>query len=133
MNDAIGDEAAIIFAASFYRALGFGRSVQQAFDQGKVALLLEGIPEENTPELLVRTGVNPSQVFLVEQPIEKQQSNQEQQRHSALLRKLKTEYIISHPDVSERILVGTEPLPKEWVERRLEEMGETWRQAVYFS
>jgi hypothetical protein len=133
MNDAIGDQAAIIFAASFYRALGFGRSVQDAFDQGKVALLLEGIPEENTPELLVRTGVNSSQVFLVERPIEKQQINQEQQYHRALLRKLKTEYIIFHPNVSERILVGTEPLPKEWVERRLEEMGETWRQDVYFS
>ena len=133
MNDAIGDEAAIIFAASFYRALGFGRSVQEAFNQGKVALLLEGIPEENTPELLVRTGVNPSQIFLVEQPIEKQQNTQEQQRHRALLRKLKTEYILSHTDANERILVGTEPLPKEWVERRLEEMGETWRQDVYFS
>ncbi len=133
MNDEIGDEAAIIFAASFYRALGFGRSVQEAFDQGKVALLLEGIPEENTPELLVRTGVNPTQVFLVEQPMEKQQNNQEQQRHRGLLRKLKTEYILSHPNVSERILIGTEPLPKEWVERRLEEMGETWRQDVYYS
>ncbi len=133
MNNAIGEEAAIIFAASFYRALGFGRSVQEAFDQGKVALLLEGIPEENTPELLVRTGVNPSQIFLVEEPKEKQPINQEQQRHNALLRKLKTEYIISHPNVSEKTLIGTEPLPKEWVERRLEVMGETWRQAVYFS
>ena len=46
MNTAIGDKAAIIFAASFYRAIGFGRSVEQAFEQGKVALLLEGIPED---------------------------------------------------------------------------------------
>ncbi len=67
MNDAIGDEAAIIFAASFYRALGFGRSVREAFDQGKVALLLEGIPEEYTPELLVKAGINPSQIVLVSQ------------------------------------------------------------------
>jgi hypothetical protein len=65
MNDAIGDEAAIVFAASFYRALGFGRSIQEAFDQGKVALQLEGIPEEHTPELLVKAGVNPSQIVLV--------------------------------------------------------------------
>jgi hypothetical protein len=133
MNDTIGDEAAIIFAASFYRALGFGRSVQEAFDQGKVALLLEGIPEENTPELLVRTGVNPSHVFLVEQPKEKQQSNQEQQRRSVLLRNLKTEYIMTHPNASERIILGTEPLSKEWIEGRLAEMGETWRQDVYFA
>jgi hypothetical protein len=59
MDTAIGDKAATIFAASFYRALGFGRTVQEAFDQARTALLLEGIPEENTPELLVRTGVSP--------------------------------------------------------------------------
>ena len=34
MSTAIGDEAAIIFAASFYRAIGFGRSIKEAFDQG---------------------------------------------------------------------------------------------------
>ncbi len=65
MNNAIGDQAAITFAASFYRALGFGRSIQEAFDQGKVALLLEGIPEENTPELLVKEGCDPSHIVLV--------------------------------------------------------------------
>lgn len=66
MNKSIGDEAAITFAASFYRAIGFGRSIQEAFDQGIAALLLEGIPEDNTPELLARNGVNPSQVVLIE-------------------------------------------------------------------
>ncbi len=65
MNAAIGDKAAITFAASFYRALGFGRSVKEAFEQGKVALLLEGIPGETIPELLVKTGVEPSNVFLI--------------------------------------------------------------------
>jgi len=66
MKTAIGDQAAIVFASSFYRAIGFGRSVQQAFEQGKTALLLEGIPEEKTPILLARQGANPSQIFLVE-------------------------------------------------------------------
>jgi len=65
MSDAIGDKAAIIFAASFYRAIGFGRSVKDAFDQAIIALLLEDIPEENTPELLVKDGVDPSQIFLL--------------------------------------------------------------------
>jgi len=59
MNTAIGDRAAITFASSFYRALGFDRTVQEAFDQAKTALLLEGIPEENTPELLIKQGVSP--------------------------------------------------------------------------
>jgi hypothetical protein len=66
MNDAIGDEAAITFSASFYRALGFGRSIQEAFEQGQTALLLEGIPEEQTPELLARDGSDPSQIFLLQ-------------------------------------------------------------------
>jgi hypothetical protein len=65
MNTAIGDLAAIIFVASFYRAIGFGRSVQEAFEQGKVALMIEGIPEEQTPELLFRDGINPAGVLLV--------------------------------------------------------------------
>jgi tetratricopeptide (TPR) repeat protein len=64
MKKAIGDQAAIVFAASFYRALGFGRSVKDAFDQGRTALLLEGIPEENTPDLLVKAGGDASRVFL---------------------------------------------------------------------
>ena len=66
MNKAIGDDAAIVFAGSFYRGLGFGRSLQEAFDQGKVAIMLEGIPEENTPELLVRENVDPTKIVLVE-------------------------------------------------------------------
>jgi len=69
MNIEIGDRAAIVFAASFYRAIGFGRSVQESFDQGIIALQLEGIPEESTPELLVKAGVNPSSIVLIN-PIE---------------------------------------------------------------
>lgn len=66
MNKAVGDSAAIVFAASFYRAVGFGRSVQEAFDIGRTALLLEGIPEENTPELMLRKDVNASEITLVQ-------------------------------------------------------------------
>ncbi len=72
MNSAIEDRAAMIFAASFYRAIGFGRSVKEAFEQGKLALMLEGIPEENTPELLCRLGIDPAKVFLIEHPTNKE-------------------------------------------------------------
>jgi CHAT domain len=65
MNQPVSDDAAIVFAASFYRALGFGRSVREAFEIGKAALLLEGIPEHETPELHVRGGVDPSSLALV--------------------------------------------------------------------
>ena len=40
--------------------------MQEAFDQGKVILQLEGIPEEKTPELLTRPGVDPSKLVLID-------------------------------------------------------------------
>jgi hypothetical protein len=66
MTRAIGDDAAIEFAAAFYRAIGFGRSVQAAFDQGKTALLLEGIPEEKTPTLICRKNAKAESIFLID-------------------------------------------------------------------
>ena len=65
MQTEVSDEAAIIFAASFYRAIGFGCSVQEAFDQGKTSLLLENIPEDTTPQLLIRKGVDASKIILI--------------------------------------------------------------------
>jgi WD40 repeat protein len=65
MNRTITDRAAIKFAASFYGALAFGRSVQNAFDQGVARLSAEGISESDTPELLVRAGIDASHVTLV--------------------------------------------------------------------
>jgi hypothetical protein len=66
MGDAISDEAARVFAASFYRGLGFGRSVGEAFELGRAALLLEGISEDRTPQLLTRPGVDPRTVHVLE-------------------------------------------------------------------
>jgi WD40 repeat protein len=65
MRREVTDRAAIKFAASFYGALAYGRSVQRAFDQGVARLRAEGIAEADTPELLVRAGVDPSRVVLV--------------------------------------------------------------------
>src|SRR5688572_5267877 len=65
MDGPIGDKAAIIFAASFYRALGFGRSVQEAFMQGRVALRIEGCAEHDAPQLLTKLGVDPARLFLI--------------------------------------------------------------------
>jgi hypothetical protein len=65
MQQSVRDDAAAIFASAFYRALGFGRSIQEAFDQGRTALLLEGIPEEDVPVLLVRDGVDPARVVFI--------------------------------------------------------------------
>jgi hypothetical protein len=65
MNQTITDRAAIKFAASFYGALAYGRSVQKAFEQGVARLSAEGITESGTPELLVRAGVDAARVALV--------------------------------------------------------------------
>jgi WD40 repeat protein len=65
MNRAVSDRAAIKFAASFYGALAFGRSVRTALEQGLARLSAEGIGETDTPELLVRAGVDASRVVLV--------------------------------------------------------------------
>ncbi|BCM93170.1 regulatory protein AfsR [Abditibacteriota bacterium] len=65
MDKEIDKRAAILFTASFYRAIGFGRSIQGAFDQGILSLQLEGIAESLKPELVVRAGVDPSQIILV--------------------------------------------------------------------
>jgi len=65
MNAAILDSAARVFAAQFYSAIGFGLSVKVAFEQGKAALMLEGIPEHDIPELFVADGVAPEDIVLV--------------------------------------------------------------------
>lgn len=64
MNDAIGDKAAIMFAAHFYQALAFGRSVREAFDLALAQLDLETIDGSNVPVLLVRPGADPTQPFV---------------------------------------------------------------------
>jgi hypothetical protein len=68
MTTSIGDTAARVFAAQFYSAIGFGLSVKQAFDQAKAALMLEGISEEDTPELFVADGVDAETLILVKPP-----------------------------------------------------------------
>lgn len=65
MGDSIGDDSARAFAAAFYRALGFGRSVQNAFDQGITAIELEGLGDVHVPQLLVRSGVDPAKLIIV--------------------------------------------------------------------
>ncbi len=64
MTRAIGDDAAT-FAASFYRAIGFGRTIKEAFDQGIAALLLDGSLEGEAPVLVSGKNAAPDKVFLI--------------------------------------------------------------------
>lgn len=66
MDRPIGDDAARVFAQAFYAALGYGSSVGRAFEQARAALMLEGIPEERTPQLVARDGVDPYELVLVD-------------------------------------------------------------------
>lgn len=59
MNQAIGDRAAIKFAVGFYDALGYGRSIDESFQFGLLAIDLENIPESATPILYARQSASP--------------------------------------------------------------------------
>lgn len=62
MRGKISDPAAIAFGAAFYRAIGFGHSVQAAFDQGCLAL---PAAERDCPHLVARPDVDPARLVLV--------------------------------------------------------------------
>lgn len=80
MTRAIPDESAIVFAASFYQALGYGRNIQEAFDLGCTQIKMEQSPkfarrrdlalvdtacqEEDIPKLKVASGVDAGKIYL---------------------------------------------------------------------
>jgi hypothetical protein len=66
MKVAVGDVAAIHFSAAFYRAITFGKSVFQAFEEARLELMLQGIPEEHTPQLFTRADMDVKGLFLLE-------------------------------------------------------------------
>ena len=67
MSDVIDDEAAITFAGAFYRALGFARSVQGAYNLAINALKLEKFQNDATvPKLFVKEGNDPENTFITE-------------------------------------------------------------------
>ena len=65
MRGELDDDAAAVFAAAFYSAIGFGRSLSEAFAQARAALMLEFADMADVPVLFVRSDVDPSEVFLV--------------------------------------------------------------------
>lgn len=65
MTTSIGDDAARVFASQFYSSIGFGLNLETAFKQAKAALLLEGIPEENTPALYVKDCLSAEDIYIV--------------------------------------------------------------------
>jgi CHAT domain len=62
MSAAVSDSAAIAFATAFYQALGFGRSISDAFELARLEVLLLGVAEEQTPRLHLREGSNADKI-----------------------------------------------------------------------
>jgi hypothetical protein len=65
MTTAISDATAISFAAKFYQALAYGKSVQDAFKLGCVQTDMEGLDEQDAPKLLHAPHCDPSNVLFV--------------------------------------------------------------------
>lgn len=59
----IGDKVAVAFAGAFYRALGFGKSVRDAFDSARAELALTKIPRSRGIELFIRNSVSEKDSF----------------------------------------------------------------------
>lgn len=65
MSSEISDNAARQFAASFYMALGYRKSVKVAFDLACNQLDLSSIPEKHIPKLVHKVQVDPAQIFIL--------------------------------------------------------------------
>ena len=65
MNNSIGDQAAIVFSSQLYSSIGFGLSLEKAFQQAIVALKLYEISEEQTPQLYISEGIEANDIYLV--------------------------------------------------------------------
>jgi CHAT domain-containing protein len=59
----IGDKAGVAFAGAFYRALGFGKSIREAFESARAELVLTKIPRTQGIELFVRDGIKEKDPF----------------------------------------------------------------------
>lgn len=64
MTTAVKDTSAIAFAGAFYQALGFGESVQTAFDLGCNQIDMLGLAQADAPRLVCRVGVDAGAVLL---------------------------------------------------------------------
>ncbi|MCP4700765.1 MAG: tetratricopeptide repeat protein [Gammaproteobacteria bacterium] len=68
MNQAIGDQAAVEFAAAFYDALGAGESCEFAYQLGCNAIHIAGIPEHLTPVLKLNKALQKNNASAVHEP-----------------------------------------------------------------
>ena len=118
MSGVITDAAAIAFATAFYRGLGFGRNIEEAFELGKNALMNLQIPEDQAPRLFTRKGaVAPTRLVLVESSIAttRRVAARADRNRSAMIEKVRTIWIAGFLHKSliheTRILLGLNERP----------------------
>ncbi|MEM4204515.1 MAG: CHAT domain-containing protein [Candidatus Methanomethylicaceae archaeon] len=59
MKQEISDEAAIAFSRGFYLALGAGKTIEEAFEFGRIQIMLQGVPEHLVPVLIKKSQIQP--------------------------------------------------------------------------
>ncbi|MGA9768031.1 MAG: hypothetical protein WBV94_03260 [Blastocatellia bacterium] len=64
MKGEMKDKPARVFSGFFYKLLGYGRSVKEAFELAKKQIELKGLGGSDLPVLFVRKGVNASRAFI---------------------------------------------------------------------
>jgi hypothetical protein len=62
------DAGAIVFSGALYQALGYGRTIQTAFDLALTQLTLEGLSDAELPMLSCKPGIRAEDVRLLEAP-----------------------------------------------------------------
>lgn len=65
MSKSISDRAAITFAVRLYSAIGFGLSLEKAYEQACASLMFDNADEVETPILFTCDGVDPSDLYYV--------------------------------------------------------------------
>ena len=66
VSGVIGADSARSFAIGFYGGLGERASVAAAYQQGRAAIRLEGLPDGDRPQLKVRAGVDAKKLVLAD-------------------------------------------------------------------
>ena len=56
-----------------------------------------------------------------------QQNEQERGRRETIYARLREEYMLSHDVLSPALIADLEAIPPEWINKRLEKLGEKWR------
>jgi hypothetical protein len=65
MSGRVSDRTAVTFAGELYRAIGFGKSIDQALRLSRLALKLAGRGCQADPEIVTRKGTVAADLFLV--------------------------------------------------------------------